>query len=337
MEQQTTKTTAGRSFARRTATAAAAGLTALGLTLGAAAPSQAAADFDEETLDALLKQLITELENEGVFDDDFVEQIGLIGDEETDPIGEGISGDEDPFEEDEDSGEAGLFDEDEDDDDAEDREDDGENSWTYDEPLTGSELADILIGADDLPEGWTSGENILQEQAGDAFDTDDIELVDDSVVVIGPEGDGDISKSFYLDGFDVSDACAQAVEDFDSIEEETEYAAITAFQGENADVILAVASTEEGMDLFGTNYTDIIDECGTTVTEGPMTVDIDPFEVGEGFTLTFNGLGEGGSVSMGGGSYGNNHVFMIGEGEIDDEDLEQILGEQLENMDQAVN
>ncbi|NLS09319.1 hypothetical protein HGQ17_04720 [Nesterenkonia sp. MY13] len=334
MEQQTTKTTAGRNFARRAATATAAGFTALGLTLGAAVPAQASADFDEEAFDALLKQLITELESEGLFDDDFVEQIGLIGDEETDPIGEGISGDEDPFEGD--SDEQGILDEDEEDDD-EDSDRDGENSWTYDEPLTGSELAEILIGADDLPEGWSSGESILHEQAGDAFDAEDIELVEDSVVVIGPEGDGDINKSFYLDGFDVSDSCAQAVEDFDSIEEETEYAALTAFQGESADIILAVASTEEEMDLFGANYTNITDECGTTVTEGPMTVDIDLFEVGEGFTLTFSGLGEGGNVSMGGGSYGNNHVFLIGEGEIDDEDLEHILGEQLDKMDQAVN
>ncbi|WP_150460506.1 hypothetical protein [Nesterenkonia ebinurensis] len=318
MEQNAAQTrTATRSLRRKMASACLAGGTALGLTLGAAAvPAQAnpLEDFDQELFDQLILQVLEELVNGGDFEDIFGPVPGNGDDRQDD-------------EEDKDDDVGFGFGEDGDD----------EYSWELDEPLTGDELVELLVQPDDLPEGWEVDRQHVEEAYEQAPDVHDIEITEEGVVVGGPESDGYLNKDFSLTGFDVSAECDQAVQDFDDIQEDTEYLVILPISVDGSFAMVALASTPEEHDLYTGYYSDIVQECGTSITQGPVSVDIEPYEGFDGFSVEFSDGFSSEQVHIGGASFGHNHVFFVGEGDIDSEEIQDVIQAQIDELDEAVN
>ncbi|GFZ90506.1 hypothetical protein [Nesterenkonia alkaliphila] len=330
--------TATRSLRRRALSACAAGATALGITLGAAAvPAQADVyeGLDEEMLDQLITQLLEELENGGEFpeildqaaadDDDSPE------DEEDQDAGLGFGSDSEG--EDEGAGQGDL-DQRPDRDEAE--PEDG-YSWILDEPMSGDDLVQALLEAEDLPENWEVDRQYVDEAYAQASDADDIQITEEGVVVGGPESEGYLNKDFSLTGFQVSAECEQAVQDFDDIREETEYLVILPVSVDGNFAMVALASTPVEHDLYSGYYSDIIEECGTSITQGPVSVEIEPYETFDGFSVEFSDGLSAEQVHIGGASFGHNHVFFVAEGDIDSEEIQGVVQAQIDALDEAVN
>lgn len=329
-----------RSLRRKALSACAAGVTALGLTLGAAAvPAQADVyeGLDEEVLNQLIAQFLEELESAGELEDVFGTAPGADGgeleeQEDDQETGFGLGSDSEDDEQDEgDQDEQNRFGADRD------SETDEGYTWDVEEPLAGEELAELLVKADELPESWEVDQQFVDEDYAEAADVSDLEVTQDGVMIGGPNSDGYLNKDFSLTGFDVSAECDRAVRDFDAIEEPTEYLVILPVSVDGAFAMVALASTAEEHDLYTGYYSDIVEECGTAISQGPVDVAIEPYETFDGFSVEFSDGFSAEQVHIGGASFGHNHVFFVGEGDLDPEEIQEVVQAQIDALDEAVN
>ncbi|WP_022872171.1 hypothetical protein [Nesterenkonia alba] len=200
-----------------------------------------------------------------------------------------------------------------DEDDDEDSDDDGD-TWSVDEPLEADELLDAVLDDDELPDGWefTEGPGIANEQE-DTF-----------------------SKNLELTGFDASDECTEAIEVIDTYEE-TSGAGVyyTAENGEET-YSFFLLNTPEELDMFSDYYADVVDHCGT-VSNPVADITFDEAEVGEGIMASLTSDYEGTEwFGMGGQSYGHNHLFGVGDGSDEPDEVYELIEAQLEKFEDAV-
>ncbi|WP_300343495.1 hypothetical protein [Nesterenkonia sp.] len=205
------------------------------------------------------------------------------------------------------------------------------------EPLEGEQLSQLILTAEELPQGWEVDAGQVEAMFPEAGDgAEGYEITEEGVGIIGPAGDGYISQNLTMDGFDSSPECEAAVAEFDGSQESVDWMVVSPLAAGDATVNLALASTEEEKDLFGSNYDTVIQECGTSVENLGMRMDFTPIEAIQGFSVVLSQFGQSQHIHMGGQSYQHHHLFIIAEGEVDSAELEEMLTAQRQKLEEGI-
>lgn len=300
----------------RAVAACVAGCAAVGLALGAA-PASAQADPDvdvsieEKFFEAFMQELASELDANGRLQ----ELVRVLSDAEEE--GQFAAEHERDI-----------------------RDDVGSRAWTVDVPMGGAAFLDVLVDVDELPVGWELNPRLLEDAYLDATadELEDLRITSEGLVVTGPGNDGSLTKNFTLDGLGVSEPCLDAVEAFDAIDEDVDHMVVLPLGVQGSDAYMFLASTPQEQDLFTGYYDAIVRECGTSIGEESLLhVGIEPYKDLDGFAVNMTMVGDSEEVHMGGASLGHNHVFFVGEGEMDSGEVQEVLSAQIDALEQAVN